>query len=410
MSLKNRGYVDDGLVCIDCTDRTKFFRNANEDIWRIIDHLSTIVVKKDLEQMEKETGFSRNAAGLLRDVGLRRVVKPADAYLRDWMHTFVSGGQANTHTGLLLHMLKDHGIKIELVRDYSIEYTLPCKHGKVSPHWLKKTLLDKKDKGSFSSFASHMLSIVPIVFAFLMDHVHTSAHAGELADHIRCYGLLASIIALLQRVDTAPSNVAHLVRLIDEYGAMFIRLYDRAKAKFHHMYHIHESIERFNRVLSCFVTERRHRMTKRAALHIFRHVEATVMKDLVNRMSEEFAGDSSLFKPTYLVRPKVAPIAMDRELYISSAAVLLCGSIKKRDVVYINDGLRIIVGRVDRFWLMNGQIVVRIACYRCVGNDKRFWSTDSEEIQFFSANSIVDAVAWRPVSAAIVRILPPFVA
>ena len=59
---------------------------------------------------------------------------------------------------------------------------------------------------------------------------------------------------------------------------------------------------------------------------------------------------------------------------------------------------------------MNGQIVVRIACYRCVGNDKRFWSTDSEEIQFFSANSIVDAVAWRPVSAAIVRILPPFVA
>ena len=87
-----------------------------------------------------------------------------------------------------------------------------------------------------------MLTLVPVVFAFLMDNVNTSPVAAVLSAQVRCYGLLASIIGLLQRCDTAPDNVDHLVRLIDEYGELFIRLYDRAKAKFHHMFHLHESI------------------------------------------------------------------------------------------------------------------------------------------------------------------------
>ena len=61
-------------------------------------------------------------------------------------------------------------------------------------------------------------------------------------------------------------NVEYLEKLVDEYGELFITLYDRAKVKFHHMYHLHETIRRFNRCLSCFVTERRHRQVKKAAV------------------------------------------------------------------------------------------------------------------------------------------------
>ena len=105
--------------------------------------------------------------------------------------------------------------------------------------------------------------------------------------------------------------------------------YDRAKAKFHHMYHIHETIERFNRVLSCFVTERAHRRSKRAALHVFRYLEQTVMKDLVNRTVEQFAGDSSLFLRAYLIRPKVAEL-VGAQVHKSTKATLHVGILMQR--------------------------------------------------------------------------------
>lgn len=406
LSISNRAFVADGLVCIDCADRSKFMPHTTESIYQIIDDLRAAQPGKR-SQLSQTVGFNYNEHGLLQDADFRaqRLIHPTQHYLRDWMHTLVSGGQANTHTALLLHKLKANGVPVRTVQEYIIEYNLPSKHGKVSPEWLKDSLLNNKDHSQFSSFASIMLTLVPLIYAFLMDVVHPSGH---LQDDIRCYGLLTSIIALLQRADTAPSNVHQFIQLVDEYGALFIRLYDRAKAKFHHMYHLHEGIVRFGRVLSCFVTERRHRSTKKAALQIFRYIEETVLKDLINRMVESFISDASLFQQEYLVTPKVGTCA-GAEIQVAFTAVLKPGKLAKGDVVYVvQDGVPAAC-RIEQFWCRNGFIAVQLWKYTCVHGDRRYWKSQHLTSSFVSASVIVDAVAWRPDSADQIRIVPPYV-
>lgn len=407
MALTCTDYLEEGTVSISCTERGQFMHHTNASILDLIDELLD-VAPGALDVAEQERGFNLNLYGLCLDTELREEghIQPADQYIRDPMHTLVSNGQANTHTGLLLHWLKSIGITPQQVSEYIECFTLPHKYGKVSGEWLHKNRLNSKDHSEFSSYASTMMSLVPLVYAFLIDVVATSPTVH--ADHVRCYGLLSSILALVQRVDTAVQNVKHLQELIDQYGKLFIQLYDRSKPKFHHMFaHLHESIIRFQRVLSCFVTERRHRTTKKAALHVFRYLESTVVKDLVNRMCQSFAHDECLFKPLFLLSPKTADIA-GSNIFKSVQAVLHCGKLRKGDIVYATTAATL-VGRIDRFWELNGRFLVCIESFRRHNNDSRFWSTVAPVVLFIAVNSIVDAVAWSEHDDGIIRIIPPFV-
>ena len=237
-----------------------------------------------------------------------------------------------------------------------------------------------------------MLTIVPIVSTFLVDVVQVGDGANILSEHVRCYGLLATILSLLQRVDVAPERMDHFIGLVDEYGELFIRLYDRAKAKFHHMYHLHEAVLRFKRVLSCFVTERRHRVTKKAALYTFKDMEVVVLRDLVNRQCEEFASESaSLFQPQSLTNPKTYQVA-DFEIQIATNATLFIGAIKPGDVLFLRTHPPV-VGHVDRFFKLDSEIAVRLETFRCDGGDSRIWATDDATLAIYPVSLVVDVVA-----------------
>ena len=67
----------------------------------------------------------------------------------------------------------------------------------------------------------------------------------------------------------------HMDAMVDLYG-------EYIKPKGHHMCHIPDGMEWLGKLLSCFSTERKHKMIKRAALYIFRHMEHTVLTDIVN--------------------------------------------------------------------------------------------------------------------------------
>jgi len=254
-----------------------------------------------------------------------------------------------------------------------------------------------------------MLSLVPLVYAFLMDNVFTSPHGAALNEHVRCFGLLTSIVALLQRVETAVSNVDHLQELIDEYCPLFMDLYDRAIPKFHHMFHLHESLLKFHRCLSCFVTERRHRTTKKAAVHAFRYLEQTVLKDCINRMCSMFGSSQSLFREKFLVSPKVADIHGGQVLS-SEKAVLHCGMLRRGDIVYAKVVDQVFVGRLTRFYEHNGTIIVHVDTFRkTYPNDERFWNHRRPETVFLESCSIVDAMPWRVHDEGVYRVVPPFV-
>eukprot|EP00959_Pyramimonas_sp_CCMP1952_P358253 7501357-Pyramimonas_sp.AAC.1 len=64
--------------------------------------------------------------------------------------------------------------------------------------------------------------------------------------------------------------------LLRVHGDMFIRLYPAAaRPKFHQALHLLENMRYVGKWLSCFVTERKHRITKRCALYVFRHIDNT---------------------------------------------------------------------------------------------------------------------------------------
>ena len=185
-----------------------------------------------------------------------------------------------------------------------------------------------------------------------------------------------------------------------------MKLYNRATAKFHHMYHLHDSVVRFRRVLSCFPTERKHRETKKAALHVFRNMEATVIKDIVNRTCENYSGDDSLFQQSYLVTPQNKDVH-GVMLKASRHAIVQCGSIKAGDIVFLSSN-PVSLGQVESFYEFRNDIYLNLKLFRMLNNDRRFWTTDGATPSFVLASLIVDAVAWRQESPAIIRVIPPF--
>ena len=104
--------------------------------------------------------------------------------------------------------------------------------------------------------------------------------------------------------------------------------------KFHHAFHIPENMMRVGKLLSCFVTERKHRISKSAACNVFRHIEHTVLADCINRMCDLITGDETIFLPQHM--PKAKRLQIDDQILLHSIeAVLLCGPVKCGDIVWL---------------------------------------------------------------------------
>jgi hypothetical protein len=205
---------------------------------------------KSLGDPEKHLGLVYNAEGLLWDKSLRTVHKPIEGYIRDWMHILVSGGVGNSQMMGIKDALKDAGVPMSVVRDYSVGWVLPKQYGKVSKSWLDDARFESGE--SFTSFASYLLTLIPIVGAFLVDNVRPH---NVIEDHIVCWLWLVQIIGLLTSgAEFACQHLALLAEYIVEHHKLHVRLYPHLiKTKFHQMLHLPETYQRLLKVLSCFV-------------------------------------------------------------------------------------------------------------------------------------------------------------
>ena len=64
------------------------------------------------------------------------------------------------------------------------------------------------------------------------------------------------------------------------------------------------------KVIACFVTERKHRALKAAALYVLRHIEHTSLLSLVSQQCELIIEGHSLFQPEFLVNPSPVDISL----------------------------------------------------------------------------------------------------
>ena len=177
------------------------------------------------------------------------------------MHIFTCGGVANVELRMIFHLCVNYGISLDTIQSFALGFTLPHKHGKVQKNWITaKRLHDDK----LVSFSSVVLCLVPIMRCFLDDVVKP---LGIMADQALCFTMLNDIIGLLcLGPERSMHHVSRLKQLLQMHGELFVALYPGATIpKFHHAFHIPENMMCVGKLLSCFVTERKHRISKSAA-------------------------------------------------------------------------------------------------------------------------------------------------
>ena len=404
-----------GLPTCRCVDKTKFTTTTDANAFEMVDFLVDTAANDpdNLKETEQALGIKHAPAALIfnKDLRDRSIYRPVTHMIRDWMHVILNQGVASSQLFEILTLLKkSRALKYTpaIVTEYIVQYRLPHKRGRVSATWLGPRRFKPKMR-QLASFSGVMLSLVPLIDAFLVDVVATTPGHG-IEQHIKCFHHLTLIIAILSLgPDNAMRHMDRLTAELQAHADLYVVLYPlNVKPKFHAMFaHIAEDAIRIGKCLSCFVTERKHRITKKCALNVFRHLEATVTRDLVNRHCQTVSDPvSSLFLRTSMVAPQTISIG-DAELIFARHLTAHCGGLKIGDVLFLVDGR---VGKATHFWseTVHSEIMVQLDVYIRCGDV--LWNTIGPTVSFESVNNVVDAVAYADFGEGQIRIIFPALA
>ena len=288
---------------------------------------------------------------------------------------------------------------MDTVRDFLVQCTLPTKYGKARSEWLKDSRIKLH---TLSSFSGIVLSLVPILFLYMSSFCHDDP---RLANHFACVRTLHSILGILATGTDKPMEyLGKLKELFPQLHEQVLKITDHLKPKLHHMHHIIDHMEYLQKLVSCFVTERKHRQIKDAALHVFRYMEHTVLVDVVNQMCHQVTEGHDLFSKMFLVTPR--PCKLQPDVMSSHTAVLECGLVAKRDMLIFGDW---VCGEVLAFFLISDIHFVEIRVFPAVDGDMSLRDTSSMECVFKECRYVVDACVWHATETEhIVRVcIPP---
>lgn len=205
--------------------------------------------------------------------------------------------------------------------------------------------------------------------------------------------------------EEVPRYVDKLRRMIVEIHGLMSLLSTSIKPKLHHMHHILDGVVWLGKLVSCFVTERKHRTVKDCALHVLRHIEHTVLADLVNRQCRQLPEGVDLFKAQLLVHPRAVEGAPN--VCRSRAAVLRCGEIRSKDIVWFKNAE---CGRIAGFYEVGESIIADVVLYQNVLDDPCLFHEDRQSKQFVDVGAIVDACTWYYDSPGVIKVvIPPIV-
>lgn len=396
--------LNDYIVDIKCAQYDAFDFHTNESVYGMVErlrHQRPTMGPKAFEQLEIAFGLNYNERSLFFNDALRPILRPVDNMLRDPMHMIVNNGFANIEIARMCVELKEVGIEADLVTEYAMQFTLPRRLGKVQKVWFSE---HRNSSDSNSSFASEILTMVPILCCFLVDMV---LPRGILIANIRCFELLDRILSLLNLgPDGGMPFLEVLKSMIESHHDLFAQLYaEYVKPKLHHAQHMYDNATWVRKLLSCFVCERKNRSAKRSAVYVYRFLEHTVIADLVNRHCEVMSSDTSVYLREFLINPteiKLPGLTVQH----STHACLPCGEVWADDLVAVREGY---VGKVVRFWQAdNREFTAQIEAYTMVGASRKVWNSNAPTTRCVESVDILDTLLWRRLPNNDVRVVPPF--
>ena len=394
------GDHDDGTIGLDCPDPRKFRKQTEAQLRA---NVATLVVEKSrmsktvFQKLETRIGINYCPQGILFDSSLQGLYNPVDHTIIDWMHTLCEDGFGNTCIWTVMDFLKRAQYSPSDVREFVTIVRMPSKYGKPDAAWLH----DNRLRGSsLSSFSSVVLNVVPILYLFFEKFCSDD---GRLKDVGRYLRLLYMIIGTLASgPDEAPHHCEILRGWMTSVHALHSKLSDDYKPKLHHMHHIVDGMLRLEKLLSCFVCERKHRHVKDSALHVFRNLEHTVLYDVVNKQCQQLLGGVDLFKDQFLVNP--SDVRDVPNLRRSKRAILKQGDMYAGDVVYLRSSR---CGRVNMFYEFGDDFLVQVSLYHSVSGAPDVFDERLSEDAFVDVRDIVDACTWFYHSPSIVKVAVP---
>ena len=391
------------LVGISCPDRGSLVPVGDRDLYDLADQLQAhIGTKGSLEALEQSFGMNFDKHALIFDPYVRTIVHPVRHYLRDWMHVIVGKGIAGTETALLIHELNAIGVTNDMIVNYAASFCFPKALGKFnSLLFSPKYVL----KDAMRVFASDMLGILPVMNSFMKD---IAVPMGVLADHAASYNLLCKFVSLLQ-LGPAESAARHteIAAVVEEHHRVYLTAYggEDVKPKWHHALHVHEQALHLNKILSCFVTERKHKDVKKSGTWAFNRYEQTVLKSMLFKQVGAL-GDDSVYALESLVNPQLDKIK-GVHLSRATAARLTSGDIRRGDIVACSPRS---VAQVVVFVSSPDLPCIFVQAHRfSPTTSETDWVRQDTVCECFPASQLVSAVMYTDRGGGIIRIVPPVV-
>ena len=353
--------------------------------------------KTKREQMERDLGINYAPFGILFCPYLtEHVLKPVRNYIRDWMHTYVSGGVGGTHLALMCQALRGVGCGLDIIQAYAHQITLPRSRGTVSDLYFKKELVATDH---VRHFASDVLGMITILHMFLIEKIRPR---GWLASNIDCFEALHTIMGILRRAEMTPVIHAALVAATAKHNRLFLELYgnQHAKIKFHHTYHVPDDMLEMGTCLSCFPGERKNKDAKALAIATDRKIERTATISFLHRTITHWSDNANACRPVYLHCARKL-MTHGEYFFTSKIATLPCGELHAKDMVLMSDGC---IGRVIDFWQRDADdadALVRLDLHSKAASELLFQRASHAQV-ITTVADIVEPLAWYATSSHIV--------
>lgn len=306
------------LIHYSCSSASKFAKHTSTTFREMRDRLEEVSGRKaECNKLGQAYGLVYKQMGILWHPTLRDLVCPVQQTFFDWMHILIaSGGVAQYECNELLKMVKGQGISLEQVDVFASKVVFPKRHANLSKKFFQERV-NFDDNTCLRCFAGELLSALPILVLF-SDIILEPL--GLLPEHRQCLQFLADILDILTQGPRALQLLPELASAIAGHNDLYFKLYpDCSKPKFHWLFHVPENLETFQKNLSCFNPERKHRATKSIANHVFNdNLQHHVTMRIAHATLHSFdSDDGKVCKETYLDGP-VHDVQTDSRVFMGA--------------------------------------------------------------------------------------------
>ena len=408
---------DQTFVEIDCSDPSKFRASTSRDVAEQADAILQMrrlvferrATKVRLDNLEKVCGFSTSPFGLLADLDLRRHVDFMQAFRYDWMHCALQDGTMSVEASLLLSSACSAGCvtPAEIERHVKHDWAFPhYHHTKGSQLWRifeqGKQSAGAADARAVKAQASQMLVLHSLLRHFFTQRIgRIAALEPQLKSYCAACDCVDILLLAKRRLLPMAQAATRLQGALRHHMLCHVAAYgkEHLKPKFHYMFDVAEQLARDPFVLDCFVVERLHLRSKRAAKDIenTRAYERSVLTAVLASHTNALSGEGSA---EFGLVGRAAHVPNHTRAVVARGCVSHGVSMAAGDLVFRDNAL----GRVSSCVMEGGALFVLVHEMREVerlSSHSSVWAPVPAHCEVvWRAHDVVPALAWTKSASA----------